>query len=301
MLGVSRMMRWAEQRFSVAKRLGQKLRLTRYNFTEFYYAYSPLVQNKTCITPLGFSLTGGNSVHHKGMQDGTFESTEADLFAKYLERVDVFVDVGANIGYFVCLARKAGKKTIAIEPQPRNLQYLYKNIIANSWNDVEVYPVGLSHSPGVAVLYGASSTGASLIPGWAGATKTIKRLIPLSTLDILVGSRFANAKLLIKIDVEGAEHDVLRGAINTLKMNPRPIWMVEITADQFYPGGMNPKFFESFRLFFQSGYEARSVARDCSLVTEADLTESASKGDLAAIGYNFIFSSRKSPDSATGT
>ena len=93
---------------------------------------------------------------------------ETALMRQHLSQSDVFIDVGANIGFYSCLARSLGKQVIAIEPLLKNLNHLYSNLIDNTWKDVEVFPVGLSDHPGLAVLYGASSTGASLISNWVG-------------------------------------------------------------------------------------------------------------------------------------
>ena len=171
-------------------------------------------KTKPKTTPYGFRLMG-----NKAMQVGTFEPIETALIQKYMGEIDVFVDVGANIGFYTCLARSFGKRVIAIEPLPQNLNYLYANLEANSWDDVEVFPVGLSDSPGITPLYGGG-TGASLIAGWAGVPHHWNQIIALSTLDILLGERFIGKKLFIKIDVEGVEYKVLMGSQRTLAMTP---------------------------------------------------------------------------------
>jgi FkbM family methyltransferase len=240
------------------------------NVYDYYYAYSPFSQNRRRRTPHGFQLTGGNSVHHRGMQNGTFEPVEVKLIAEtYRDDFDVFVDVGANIGFFSCLARQANKHVIAIEPQAANLRYLYMNMMANGWQDVEVFPVGLSKTHGVQYLYGVSSTSASLIPGWASTLKFSKRAIPLSTLDILIHRRFEGKRLFIKIDTEGVEYDVILGAEMILNMTPRPIFLVEITSGAFFPQGQNPHAADIFERFSRCGYTVTQVGMD---------------------GYNYLFS-----------
>jgi hypothetical protein len=123
---------------------------------------------KMKMTPLGIKLIGSNSIHHLAMQKGTFEPEETVLFKNLFRSADVFVDVGANIGFYTCIARLADKHVVAIEPLQKNLKYLYSNISGNGWNDIEVFPVGLNESPGLATLYGGSSTGASLIGIYVG-------------------------------------------------------------------------------------------------------------------------------------
>ena len=63
----------------------------------------------------------------------------------------------------------------------------------------------------------------------------------------------------MKIDVEGTELRVLRGAARTLRRQPAPTWLVEITRGELHPGGTNPDFNAVFQLFYQAGYAATSV------------------------------------------
>ena len=180
-------------------------------------------RQKPQTTTYGFKLMG-----NKAMQAGTFEPQETALLRDSLLRgeVEVLVDVGANIGYYTCLARSYNIHTIAVEPLQQNLSYLYANLNENGWRDVECFPVALASKPAIATLYG-SETGASLIGGWADTSPLLRQTIAVSTLDILLGSRFAGKRLVIKIDVEGAEYAVLEGAHDTLAMSPRPLWLVE--------------------------------------------------------------------------
>jgi FkbM family methyltransferase len=223
------------------------------------------------------------------MQIGKFEESEMSLIQQHLSQASVFVDVGANIGFYACIALMVGKRVIAIEPQPQNLKYLYENLHVNGWQDVEVYPVGLSSKPGVLDLYGASTTGASLIPGWAGATQRVRRVIPVSTLDILLGERFAGEKLFIKIDVEGVEYDVLLGASRTIKLSPRPTWMIETCLSEFHPDGLNPNFAATFEAFWRHGYEVRTADQRNVLIEPADVKRwiNARHCDSGTINYIF--------------
>jgi FkbM family methyltransferase len=204
-------------------------------------------------TPFGFRFAG--PAH---MQDGSFEPEEVAFVSERLARADVFVDVGANAGYFTCLARQRGRRVLAIEPAAHNLDLLFKNLRANSWTDVEVFPVGLAGEPGLATLYG-DGTGASLVTRWAGVSDVWQRTIPLTTMDVLLAARFESERLLIKIDVEGAEHGVLTGASRTLDRRPAPVWLVEVCFSENFPGGVNPHFREVFERFWRAGYTASSL------------------------------------------
>jgi FkbM family methyltransferase len=238
---------------------------------------------KSQMTPYGFRLAG-----REDMQDGSFEPEEMALIRKILLETDVFVDVGANIGYYACLARFCGKYTIAVEPLTENLQYLYANLQENGWNDLEVWPIGVGRQPGLAFLYGGG-TGASVVKKWAGSSELSRRVIPLSTLDILLGERFAGQRVLIKIDVEGAEYEVLQGAAKTLARTPSPKWVMEICLTEHFPSEINPHFEAIFRLFWDHGYVARVVGPDDRVVTPAAVERWVRnrKRDFGYVSYLF--------------
>ena len=246
---------------------------------------------KLKMTPYGFKLKGTNSIHHLGMQEGVFEINEVNLFQKIFEYSDVFVDIGANIGFYSCLARKANLHVVAVEPLQKNLEYLYDNLLANEWDGVEIFPVGLAKHQGVATLFGGSSTGASLIGSWAGASKIFKQNIALSTLDILLGNRFEGKKIFIKMDVEGSEYSVLLGAESTMNRQPRPTWVIEICLGEYHPDGVNPNFQDIFNLFWRNGYEARTADQNDKLIRREDVERWVQCGrcDSGSINYKFEF------------
>ena len=285
---------WMKERVPFLSRIPGAIRTARHNLVDFCDAYAPRRRGKAIVTPYGFKFLAGNSAHHKTMQAGTFEQDETMLIGRYLDKADVFVDIGANIGFYVCLARSGGKHVVAVEPQPRNLGLMYANLSSNGWEDVEVFPLGLDAHPGIATLYGISSTGASLIPGWAGALKHFRQPIPVSTLDILLGDRFSGKSLFVKIDVEGAEHTVLQGGGRTLDMDPKPTWMLEICFDEYYPGGRNPHYWDTFDLFWRHGYEARTADRSNRIISHSDVEGYLSRGRCDSGVINYVFSAKSS-------
>jgi FkbM family methyltransferase len=186
-------------------------------------------REKPMVTPWGFKLAGNTP-----MVQGIFEPIETDVVRNILQDVDVLVNVGANIGYYCCHALSMGKQVIAFEPMDRNLRYLYKNIKANNWTGVEIFPIALSNNIGVLEIYGGN-TGASVIKGWAGISEEYVTLVPSSTMDIVLGDRLKGKKVLVIVDVEGAEKWMLEGAKKMLTSEPKPIWLVEINSAEHQP------------------------------------------------------------------
>jgi methyltransferase FkbM-like protein len=117
----------------------------------------------------------------------------------------------------------------------------------------------------------------------------------LTTLDILLGNRFAGKCLFVKIDVEGAEREVLLGAVKTLDMLPPPLWLVEICLDEHHPGGPNPHYVETFEMFWRRGYETYAVDTDLSLLRPEEVRRWAEKGSRESPIINYLFAPREHP------
>lgn len=242
------------------------------------------------LTPLGFKLTSGFHPAYELMRAGTFEVEETAIITKLLPQVDVFIDIGANLGYYTCLALQSGKSVVAFEPQQQNLQCLFKNLTANGWQDkAEIFPLALSETPGLLTLYGASGPSASLIKNWAGYSSSFKKMVPVSTLDNVLAGRFLEQQLFIKIDVEGAEFDVLKGAMETVKLVSKPIWLIEICLHEFHPEGQNPDFQKIFQLFWENDYLAFTATGNPKIVTASDVLEWVQNGHSESGTFNYIF------------
>ncbi|MDI6820866.1 MAG: FkbM family methyltransferase [Patescibacteria group bacterium] len=205
-------------------------------------------------TPFGFKIIAGDA-----MQKGEFEQSDNKKFRAFVEDVDVVIDVGAHVGYYCLNALSLNKHLIAFEPMPLNTKVLLKNIYLNGWgNNAEVFQLALADKSGILEMYGGG-TGASFIKGRAGFSSRTPTLVPVSSLDLVIGKRLAGLNVFILIDVEGAEYGVLNGAKELLKSDPKPIWMVEITTltgNQPRERGINPNYLATFEIFWDAGYDA---------------------------------------------
>jgi FkbM family methyltransferase len=220
------------------------------------------VADKPLETIYGFHLAGDPS-----MANPDWEAEEISVFLELLGSHDVVIDIGANIGFYSCLAAKRGKHTLAFEPSPRNLHYLNLNLWENRCDDIEVFPVGLGSQSGLQLMYGFGGM-ASLIEGWAQSDQRHAELVPVHTLDAIIEGRFDRQRIIIKMDVEGFELEVLKGASQTLHRTPKPTWLVEVMlADALFPGGTNLRFEETFQHFWKLGYECRTLDGKFSVVT----------------------------------
>jgi hypothetical protein len=90
-------------------------------------------------------------------------------------------------------------------------------------------------------------------------------MVPTSTMDLILGSRFEGKKFFILVDIEGAEKLMLEGASSILLAEPKPIWMVEIQISGNQPNGtcINPNLLSTFKIFWDKGYEAWTANKQC--------------------------------------
>ena len=237
-------------------------------------------------TPFGFLLAGNSS-----MAGGGFESDEAGeiaVFSELIQGAVACLDVGANIGFYTCLAASLGKHVVAVEPLASNLKLLYANLVANDFLDVEVFPLGLSDKGGIKRLYGRG-TAASFVSGWAGTPAKDYEVVPVTTLDAITNLRFAGLPIFIKMDVEGFENEVLQGAETILQSHPKPVWLVEVCLNEHFPGGLNHKFCDTFATFWRHGYQASVADPSGRPVSPADVSRWAQNGRVDFGSHNYIF------------
>lgn len=234
---------------------------------------------------------GFNFIGNSAMMAGNFEPGETAVFEKVLSQIDTVVNVGANVGYYSCLALHANKQVIAFEPMPKNVQALLANIHANNWGTrVEIFPMALSNTTGVLEIFG-EGTGASLIKGWAGIEAGKVTLVPVSTLDVILGDRLAGRRCLLMVDIEGAEYLFLEGAKHFLNMSPKPIIFMEISIQAQQPRGIriNPALLQTFEIFWSRGYKAYTSHNSNRHVTREEVKAIVNGGPDTLFGDTFLF------------
>jgi len=142
-----------------------------------------------------------------------------------IEKDDVVVDVGAHVGIFALKSARRARLVIAVEPYLPNFKLLLANIRINRLENVIPVNVALGSSNGEAELYVATRSGwhtisnsrKSHLQGEIISNKKSK--VKLRTLDSLIGKIGIKKVSFIKIDAEGAELDILKGANNILLKN----------------------------------------------------------------------------------
>lgn len=152
------------------------------------------------------------------------------LFQQILRPGDVCVDIGANYGLLSILAANiVGDKghVYAVEPQKQLNQMIAASAQKNHFENVTVFPVGLSDHNGNVDIY---------IPddnhGAASIEHTPKGTYRTETIQILDISQFleniSRSIRLIKIDVENHEEHIIRGAKDYLSKKPADAIIIEV-------------------------------------------------------------------------
>jgi len=158
--------------------------------------------------------------------DRKFESAISELLTTELATGDVYVDIGSNRGYHVLEAATiVGDEgtVLAFEPYPENFEVLTTNIKQNSFTNVDTYEMAVSDSNGSANYSIGKKSGWGRLSEIGSLTVTTQRfddVMERNSIDI-------DDIDVIKIDVEGAELDVLAGMSQVLQ-NSDAIVAVEV-------------------------------------------------------------------------
>lgn len=156
-----------------------------------------------------------------GFVSGDYEVPVQEAVASLLREGDVFYDIGANVGFFSVLGGRLvgqGGAVYAFEPVPANAAMVERNARLNRLQNVEVLRIAVSHQAGRSELYlahyagGAALKSAGVPPDLAGSI-----VVDTSPIDDLVKRRRIRPPDVVKIDVEGAEKDVLQGMLDVLR------------------------------------------------------------------------------------
>ena len=159
------------------------------------------------------------------------------------------IDVGANKGsYLYSMARWSKSSPVfAFEPQRELANYLRTACQSSGLANVRVENLALSDVEGQLDLYvpgDATSPGASLEPGIADKTSCHKERVKVTTLDVYAHVHIKTPVRVIKIDVEGHELAVLKGALGLIQRD-KPLLIIECE-NRHLPAGQTLSAFIAF-------------------------------------------------------
>jgi len=200
---------------------------------------------------------------------GKWEQSQADWLKNALTPGQTYVDVGANVGYFALLAaRRVGTRgtVLAIEPSAATAEQLVVNAERNDLPiRVERCACTSEGASGIELFLSADSGQTSLAAGAAGSDRF--EMVRAKTLDDIVEAHGLTRLDVLKIDVEGAEYQVLSGARRTLsRFHPRV--MIELEP-------------ENLKHFQHGAREVVALLREHGYVAQG--------GTISSPDYLFVF------------
>jgi FkbM family methyltransferase len=176
----------------------------------------------------------------------------------------VFFDVGANYGYYSLLLATCADEVHAFEPVTSTLSVLQTNLVCNQVENVQVHRTALSDSTGTETMHLFSSSGNNSFydTEHGFAVRDIgSEPVPVNTLDQMIYEEGLPVPGLIKIDVEGAELHVLRGARRLLTEH-HPMLTVEFSESHFRTAGYSRA--DIVNELTSNGYEIFVIPKDAS-------------------------------------
>lgn len=225
-----------------------------------------------------------------------YEKEESNFIKNNLKPGGIFIDIGANIGFYTVLAAKiVGEtgKVIAFEPDPKNIEILKKNIAENKLNNVVIEQKAVGERNGVISLYQSEhNAGDHCTYDRQDRIRVLKeknKINPKGVYDqhsqkdprkkievemVSLDDYFLKNSItptFLKIDIQGFEYPAMKGMEDTLKKIPH----LTVTSE-FWPAGIemtqnNPK--EYLELFTKHGYKIHLIEKGKKQIKEISSKE----------------------------
>jgi FkbM family methyltransferase len=170
---------------------------------------------------------------------GTNEPPVQAALAEHLQAGDIFFDIGGNVGFFTVIgARLVGSEghVYVFEPAPENAAMIRHNLALNHFDHVTLFEKAVAQTSGQAALHVSTYSGGAALAS-VGEPPDLKETITVGivSIDELVTQQQVKPPTVVKIDVEGAEMDVLQGMAQTLhRYKPVLIYEIDDGAEAAY-------------------------------------------------------------------
>jgi FkbM family methyltransferase len=237
--------------------------------------------------PFGAWWLARNDYSGRAILEGQFENAEFAFVGRFLRSGMTVLDVGAHHGFYTLLASKRvgpQGRVFAFEPSPRERQALLRHVKVNRCKNVTVEGLAIGSEEKDANLFvvqgsqtGCNSlrTPASDVPG-----ALISTPVHVVRLDDWLERRGVDGVDFIKLDVEGGEIEVLKGAERLLLRRPRPVILAEVQDIRTQQWGYEAK--EIITSLHQKEYQWFCVSEDGSL-GPLDTTATNFEGNYVAV------------------
>lgn len=222
----------------------------------WYYAFKFLRPNNTKLFKFRSKKYGFEFFCRNNKDDFKLMTIHEDELIQHFvpEEGDIVVDVGAHIGLYTIIASKRvglSGKVFSIEPDPMNFEILLQNIRVNHLENVVALKCAAYSEEGDKKLYLHNAQFGftkydTLMPYFAQEHEKFV-MIKANTLDNLMSQYSVSNVKWIKIDVEGAEYEVLKGARSLISTSEDLNIIIEVHSYSNYTEKLL-KFIESHKL-----------------------------------------------------
>ena len=204
---------------------------------------------------------------------GVWEPSITAYLIQALAPGDIFIDIGANVGYDTLLASHlvgANGQVLAIEASPHVFGLLEKNLALNATTNVTAHHAAVCASECLVPVYlhdGCNLGGTTIVPSIARRRAvTLEATVPGLPLGAIVPEATIVGARLIKIDVEGAEWPVVKGFADLLPhLSSRTELLIEVSAEGLSDHDVSISDFLS--LFRRAGFSPYVIGNRYSVDT----------------------------------
>jgi FkbM family methyltransferase len=223
----------------------------------------------TVRLPFGVRWLIRNDHISQSIRQGRFENKERAFVERFLQRGMMVLDIGAHHGFYTLLASQcvgAEGRVISFEPSQRERDALLQHVRLNRCENVAVQELALGNEEKETSLYVAEelTTGCNSLrpPIVLGGTSPMR--VEVMRLDNWLQKQKISHVDFIKLDVEGGELDVLKGAHELLERRPRPVILTEVQDIRTEPWGYPAK--EIIEHMSQKGFKWFEIEKDGNVI-----------------------------------
>lgn len=269
------------EKSDVSDLLSKKIISIHVDGVDSYFVYKPSHESEKFfnlyINPEDLRAAGITT-----LANGQYEKGVERVIYALLAESRLFIDIGANVGFYSCFATAINPsiRVYSFEPNPNIQRKLHNNISFNRAHErITVLPFGLGQESAESELFIPPHSGSgagslrNLHPEEGSATR-----IPVSirSLDELFPS--LDCVDLLKIDIEGSELAAIRGGLDLIQRN-RPVIVVELLRKWMQPFDSHPQ--DVLQTLVPLGYKSFSISDECVKPIE--------KIDEKTLETNFLF------------
>lgn len=198
-----------------------------------------------------------------------FEQGEQGFLLQFLRPGMTVLDIGAHHGLYSLLASQKvnpGGHVVAFEPSPRELRRLRRHLSLNRCRNVQVEPLALGNTEETRELYVAlgQETGCNSLRPPAISEPVRKVRVPVTTIDRYIQKTGIQSVDFVKLDVEGAELEVLKGGSGLLS-DFKPAILCELADVRTEPWGY--RSVEIYEFVATLGYRWFSITPEGRLLS----------------------------------